>query len=107
MKVNKWHLQRLVWTIQKRLDDEFENIPIDVLAKEISDGVVIYFRGEVLGQRKSAKLNINAPDGLWQYIKAAFGFAYRRKQFAVTAYQLFPDLQLPLEQKTIVYIEGE
>lgn len=106
-QVNKWHLQRLVWIIQKRLSEEIRSVPIEIVAEELVETAVMKIRGELLGEAKSTVIDLEVPDGPWQALKACFGFSCRTKCLRVDAFQVFPDLRVPREQKTVVYIEAE
>lgn len=107
MRVNKWHLIRMQWLLQKRLEEELENVPIEVIVKELAGVVTVYIRSEVMGQAKSAVAELDIPAGPWQALKACLGLPYRKRRVYVSAYQVFPDLKIPKDQRTFEYIEIE
>jgi hypothetical protein len=107
MNVNKWHLKRMEWLLQKRLDESLNNLPIEVVAEELADGVILYVKTEILGEAKSAVVELDVPSGPWQALKACFGLRHKKRHLYISAYQLFPDLRMPKDQRTIVYAEGE
>lgn len=105
MQVNKWHLTRFVYLLRQKLEEELADVPIDILAEEVGEEVALYFRAEVLGESRSAVVDLDVPAGPWQALKACLGLPHKTRHLYICAYQVFPDLKLPADQKTRVYAE--
>lgn len=94
--ITKFQLSRLSFLIRKHLHkallDEAAGMRIDVAAEEMSDGIAVYIRAQVLGQQKSRTIYLDTPDGPFQALLACFGLPHRKKQVRLDAFVLFPEI---------------
>lgn len=90
-------LQRLTWIVRKTLAESLlhdaPGVRVDAVGRRLGEMFDVYVRVEVMGSQRSQTITLNAPDGFWQWLRAAVGLPHRKQTVNVTAFALFPELK--------------